>query len=237
MPKLSIITINLNNKEGLQKIMASVLSQTFSDFEYIIVDGGSTDNSVEIIKKYEDKLAYWVSEPDKGQSNAINKGFDVATGDILAWLNSDNLYLPGVLNRISTLINTNDVGIYYDDCIHIKYQNQILSSHGSQVIIESMTKDLTICDYIIQPSSFWTRKTWEKVGLLNEEQHFGFDWEWYLRAKFKSIPFNTIEQPILIYRIHATHKTGVGGSKSQKEISQLYSIYNPRIKLLYDLLC
>lgn len=235
-PKISIITPSYNQGPFLEQTILSVLGQDYPNLEYIIIDGGSTDNSVEIIKKYESHLKYWVSEPDKGQSHAINKGFSIATGDILAWLNSDDMYLPGILNKIASAINTDDEGIHFGDCIHFNYQDGGLSCFGSKIANAHLTQDLLVCDYIIQPSSFWTRKTWDKVGTLNEEMHYGFDWEWFIRAKLDGVPFYPIESPLAIYRIHDAHKTGTGGVKRQIEISEIYGKYNPRIRDLYDLL-
>jgi glycosyltransferase involved in cell wall biosynthesis len=235
-PKISIITPSYNQGQFLEQTILSVLGQDYPNLEYIIIDGGSTDNSVEIIKKYAPRLKYWHSEPDKGQSHAINKGFSIAKGDILAWLNSDDMYLPGILNKIASIVNTDNSGIYFGDCIHFNHQADELFCFGSKIASACQTQNLLVCDYIIQPSSFWTRKTWQKVGKLNEDSHFGFDWEWFIRAKLDEVPFYPIKSPLAIYRIHDAHKSGTGGVKRQIEISEIYGKYNPSIRDLYDLL-
>src|SRR5882672_3579012 len=106
-PTISIVTPSYNQGSYLEKTILSVLDQEYPNIEYIVIDGGSTDNSVDIIKKYEKHLKYWVSEQDRGQSNAINKGFSHATGDLLAWLNSDDYYMPGALWTLATMAMAN----------------------------------------------------------------------------------------------------------------------------------
>lgn len=233
-PKISIVTPSYNQGQYLEQTILSVLGQNFENLEYIIIDGGSTDNSVQIIKKYETYLKYWISEPDKGQSHAINKGFQIATGDIFAWINSDDLYMPGIFNIVCRKIQLNETGLYLGECIHFMECDRTVKSWGSNVANLSKTVDLSVNDYIIQPATFWTKKTWEKVGHLEENLHFGFDWEWFLRAKNQKIPFYSINLPVALYRIHNTQKSTSGGIVRQKEIFEIYSINNPRIGILYQ---
>ena len=103
LPKISIITPSFNQAEFLEQTITSVFSQNYPNLEYIIIDGGSTDRSVEIIKKYADKLTYWVSEPDKGHGDALNKGFNHSTGEIMAWINSDDFYFPWTFSIVSEI--------------------------------------------------------------------------------------------------------------------------------------
>lgn len=234
-PRISIITPSFNQGQYLEETILSVLGQNYPNLEYIIIDGGSTDNSVDIIKKYEKKLTFWISEQDNGQSHAINKGFMKATGDILAWLNSDDMYLPGVLDYIAKKVNIDQPGIYFGECIHLNYQGTKLISHGSHVKNRFETEELELTDFIIQPSSFWTIKVWNLVGKLREDLHYGFDWEWFLRAKLSNVPFYPLFKAVSIYRIHPNHKTALGGDKRQEELLNIYSIYSPKYKRLYEL--
>jgi len=232
-PKISIITPSFNQGEFLEETILSVIGQNYPNLEYIIIDGGSTDNSVDVIKKYEKHLTYWVSEKDNGQSDAINKGFDIATGDILGWLNSDDMYMPNVLNYIVSILQPSENKICLGQCIHMNTTNGRLNTYGSD-ILSFKNADLTILDYVIQPSTFWTKLVWESVGKLNVNQHFGFDWEWFLRANQMDMQFLFVNKPLSIYRIHENHKTGVGGDKRLIELLSILKIYNPTVAILFE---
>lgn len=235
-PKISIITPSYNQDLYLEDTILSVLGQNYPNLEYIIIDGGSTDDSVSIIKKYEHQLAYWISEEDEGQSHAINKGFEKATGEILAWLNSDDLYMPNIFNYIANEILINGDGVYFGNCIHFKEEDKVLTTFGSKVHEDKQNEKLQLFDYIIQPTSFWTRDVWIKNGILDQKLHYTFDWEWFLRAKKNDISFNEINKTIALYRIHQQHKTGTGGNARQMEIQEIYNRYSSKYGKLYKLL-
>ena len=132
-PKISIITPSFNQSEFLEFTIQSVLSQDYPDLEYIIVDGGSTDGSLEIIKKYEDRLAWWVSEKDQGQTDAINKGFARATGKYLAWLNSDDTYQPGALSKAAEYLESHpEVGLVYGETNYIDQDGRGIGQFNAQ---------------------------------------------------------------------------------------------------------
>lgn len=234
-PKITIVTPSFNQGQFLEETILSVLGQNYPNLEYIIIDGGSTDNSVEIIKKYEKHIAYWVSEKDKGQSHAINKGFAMATGDVLGWLNSDDRYKYDALNFIAKNINTDNSEIYCGNCIYFHEKNKKFKTNY-QSIISFKSTNLELIDFITQPSSFWTKKVWDTVGILREDLHFGFDWEWFLRAKKSNSNFILVDEIFSIYRIHEAHKTGAGGKKRQNELLKIYEINNPYYAKLYSLL-
>jgi glycosyltransferase involved in cell wall biosynthesis len=232
-PKVSIITPSYNQGQFIEDTILSVLGQNYPNLEYIIIDGGSTDGTVEIIKKYEKQISYWVSEKDHGQSHALNKGFEIATGDILAWLNSDDLYMPGALFFIASQVADKQPGIYFGNCIHFGESDNGVSTLGSNVVNAHKSYDLAYWDYIIQPSAFWTSSAWHICGKLREDLHFGFDWEWFLRAKKMAIPFHSIARCLSMYRSHNAHKTGTGGSERQRELLKIYDEYCERAGLLY----
>src|SRR5215203_2054072 len=231
--KISIITPSYNQVSFLEQTILSVLGQNYPNLEYIIMDGGSTDGSVEIIKKYENRLSYWVSEKDGGQAPAINNGFSHATGDILGWLNSDYLFMPDTLFYVADVMQSGEQGIYFGNCIRYKEGNKLVT-WGSDVKGDSQKFSLKNTDFIIQPSSFWSRDVWEKNGELNENLNYAFDWEWYLRAEANGILFFPVAKTLALYRIHDAHKTGTGGEKREDEISCIYRKYLPENVFLFQ---
>ena len=170
MPKLSIITVNLNNTEGLQKTIKSVISQTFTDYEYIIIDGGSTDGSKEIIQKYADKITYWVSEPDKGIYNGMNKGIKEAKGEYINLLNSGDIYISN--NILSSVFSKN----FSEDILYgnINTQNQ------NFIFPEKLTLRTFFRGTIGHSSSFIKKSLFEKYGLYNENYKIVSDWAFFV---------------------------------------------------------
>ncbi len=233
--KISVVTPSFNQAQFLEQTILSVLGQNYPNLEYIIMDGGSDDGSSDIIRKYENRLSYWVSEKDGGQSQAINKGFKIATGELLLWINSDDMLLPGTLKIMSEELSRNGDGIYYGNCIHFQESKRLLA-WGSDAASAEKTYDLRDLDFIIQPASFWSSKVFQQVGPLNENLHFGFDWEWFLRAKEMNISFFPLNKALSLYRFHDAHKTGQGGDKRQTELLAIYQKYNPGKAKLYQLL-
>ncbi|MGC3947709.1 MAG: glycosyltransferase family 2 protein [Chryseolinea sp.] len=228
-PRITVITPSYNQGAFLEQTILSVLGQNYPNLEYFIFDGGSTDNSVEIIKKYQNRLAFWISEKDGGQAQAINRGFSMATGDIIGWLNSDDLYMPGVLEKIASCFTSTEEKVVFGNCINF-WEGKPSSVSGSNVSRWHKTLDLSLVDYIIQPSSFWSRSTLEKVGPLNESYTYVFDWEWFLRAKLLGVSLIPIDSIISMYRFHQNHKSGSGGARRLQEILEIYAKnHEPRV--------
>ena len=222
-PKISIITPSYNQGQYLEETILSVIGQNYPNLEYIIIDGGSSDNSVEIIKRYEKHLAYWTSEKDNGQSVAINKGFKLASGDILGWLNSDDMYLPGALYYVASYLDIYKPELIFGNCLHFNETSN--RWWGSNVKIKHEVSNIFLSDYIIQPSSFLTKKMFLINGLLDENLTYAFDWDWYIRAKKANVNFKAHTKYLSIYRIHKAHKSATGGEMRLKELSLIYKKY------------
>ena len=200
--KISIITPSFNQGAFIEQTIKSVLNQNYPNLEYIIIDGGSSDNTVDIIKKYEKHLKYWVSEPDRGQSHALNKGFKKATGDIIAWINSDDYYLSDTLKQISELFKQNpDIDIIYGDVINFSETKENYFK-----VKEFEPLDFLSRISIHQPGVFWRRKLLDKAGLLDESLHYAMDYDLWMRLFFnyKSLKIN---KPFAKFRMHPNSKT------------------------------
>lgn len=224
-PKITIITPSYNQGQFIEATIRSVLAQNYPNLEYFIFDGGSTDNTIDVIKKYDKYITYWESQKDKGQSHAINKGFKVASGDIIGWLNSDDLFFPETLQRVANYFkDKNYRKILYGEGIYLldKYQLAIKNTTARL----SNKHPITLCDFIIQPSTFWGRTVVEEVGELDEDLHYGFDWDWFIKANNKNIPFQMVKEDFSVYRIHAQHKSSTAGYKRTKELAKIYETYN-----------
>ena len=179
MTLISIITPSFNQASYLEQTIQSVLDQDHADIESIVIDGGSTDGSVDIIKKYVSRLAYWVSEKDAGQADAINKGMARAKGDIVAWLNSDDYYLPGTVNAAVKVFDENpDVVLVYADMLAVDENGQTFNTlRYRQLTLE----DLLSFQIIGQPAVFMRRAAFEKSGGLDLSYHFLLDHHLWIR--------------------------------------------------------
>jgi glycosyltransferase involved in cell wall biosynthesis len=179
LPLVSIVTPSYNQAQFLEQTILSVLGQDYPAIEYIIVDGGSSDGSLEIIQRYADSLAWWVSEPDSGQAEAINKGLQRSRGEIVAWLNSDDLYLPGSISQVvDVFVKDSSLGMVYGDAITIDAGGRPL---GRFSFGDWSLPDLIGFRIICQPAVFMRRSVLEKAGYLDRSLHFMLDHQLWIR--------------------------------------------------------
>ncbi|MBU1863858.1 MAG: glycosyltransferase [Candidatus Omnitrophica bacterium] len=241
-PKITVVTPSYNQKEFLEKTILSVLNQNYPNLEYIIIDGGSTDGSIEVIKKYERYLGCWLSESDRGQADALNKGFTKATGDIIGWQNSDDLYLPNTFMQIAEIFSHNP-------SIDVLYGNRFDIDDNDAIIGESRFTKFS--KFIFQYEgialgtqvTFWKRDIFKKIGLLKIDFHFALDWEFFLRAGCQGYSFKHVPVYFGAIRRHAGAKTErfIGTTAYQKELDTVDQWYHTKkwlkpICIIYSLL-
>jgi len=183
LPKISIITPSYNQARFLEETILSILNQNYPNLEYIIIDGGSTDESIDIIKRYDKNLSYWISEKDNGQSYAINKGFEMCTGDILNWLNSDDRLMPNALTSLIKAVYADpDAGAWIGCCNIVDPAGNLLDTNVPRGLIRNKIASWGFEGHFFQPACFFSRNAWEKYGPLDEELHFCFDFDFYLKV-------------------------------------------------------
>jgi glycosyltransferase involved in cell wall biosynthesis len=209
-PKISIVTPSLNQGQFIQRTIESVLSQDYPNLEYLVMDGGSTDNTLDVLASYSERLK-WVSEKDEGQTHAINKGLGQATGDIVAYLNADDLLLPGALHAVARVFTMDPTAVWVTGKCRIidetnreirglitAYKNFWLSIHSRPALL--------VMDYISQPATFWRAGILTRVGLLDESLHYVMDYDYWLKLYAESPPV-FIPEYLAAFRLHTQSKT------------------------------
>jgi glycosyltransferase involved in cell wall biosynthesis len=208
---LSVVTPSYNQAQYLRATLESVLGQDHEAVEYIVVDGGSTDGSVDIIRAYGSRLSYWVSEPDKGQADAIAKGFGRATGDILCWLNSDDVLLPGALRLVAGVfvrrpeVEAISAGAYFVD----SEGRPVRRGFGTQTLGVAATYNYFRYygqDGVFQPATFWRRSAYEAVGGINRSLQFAMDLDLFARLAMRR-PFYRMPRMVACCRMHPETKS------------------------------
>jgi glycosyltransferase involved in cell wall biosynthesis len=204
-PLVSVVTPSLDQARFLEETIRSVLDQDYPALEYIVVDGGSTDGSVEIIRRYEDRLAWWTSEPDDGQASALNRGFARARGEYLTWLSSDDTYLPGAISRLVEELERNpDAVLVYGDAYTTDERSERLE------LLTMPPPDFAAmarrCEcFVVQPASLFRRSAWELAGPFRE-RYWLFDLEFFLKASAHGRGLQ-VREPLATYRLHADSKS------------------------------
>lgn len=221
LPLVSIVTPSFNQALYLEETILSVLEQDYARIEYMVVDGGSADGSVSIIKKYADKLAWWVSEIDKGQTEAINKGFGRAKGQILAWLNSDDTYEPGVVSAAVKFLQAHpNTGMVYADCNFIDEQSSVIGKfNAAQTDYKRLRQGYV---HIPQQTMFFRAGLWHAVGPLDPSFYFAMDYDLWVRIASRAAIAYLPGQTWANFRIHKSGKTIAADDRCWPEMLRVH---------------
>ena len=221
LPLVSIITPSFNQARYLEATIQSVLEQDYPRIEYIIVDGGSTDGSVDVIKKYEGRLAWWVSEQDKGQTDAINKGFNRANGEILAWINSDDTYNPGAIRAaVNFLIQNPEMAMVYADCDFINEQGSVIGKFKSAQTDYRRLREGYV--HIPQQTMFFRTRYWKELGPLDPSFYFAMDYDLWTRIAAHAPIKYLAGQTWANFRIHNSGKTTSADDRCWPEMLRVH---------------
>lgn len=221
-PRVTVVTPSFNQGIFLEETIRSVLLQGYPKLEYIVIDGGSSDSSVDIIRRYEPYLAFWTSEGDRGAADAIRKGFERATGDIFAYLNSDDPYLPGALFAVARAMDTK-TDFVYGNTFWIDAEGRRLGDRR-QTPIDKLGYLYGGFD-LQQPSTFWRRDLYAAAGGMNPDFSFAFDTDLFFRFVKAGARFKHVRQYFSCYRIHPESKSFKDSSILEQELSKIRQQY------------
>ena len=224
--KISVITPSFQQGRFIRKTIDSVLGQKYSDKEYVVFDGGSKDETVPILKSYGGGLR-WISEPDKGQTHAINKGIQATDGEIIAWLNSDDVYRPGALEWVAQAFREHpETGVVYGAADHIDEADKVLEPYPvEEWNFERMKETCIIC----QPACFFRRSVVERHGLLDEKLNWCMDYEFWLRLAKQGVRFLKFPHKLAGSRMYADNKTLSARVKIHEQINDVMKMHFGRV--------
>jgi len=220
LPKVSIVTPSFNQAPFLEQTLRSVLEQDYPNLEYIVIDGGSTDGSLEIIQKYADQLAYWQSQPDQGQTDAINQGFARASGEILAWLNSDDLLLPGAVNAAARALQAHpEAAMVYGDALLINAEGKTIGKFpAAQTDYRKLRRGYV---HIPQQASFFRADLWRQVAPLDVSFYFAMDYDLWVRLAALA-PLVYVPEFWAAFRLHGAGKSIAADDRCWPEMLRVH---------------
>jgi len=217
---VSVVTPSFNQARFLEETLASVFGQDYPHIEYLVMDGGSTDASTDILNRYSERLAYWESQPDQGQAHAINKGLERARGEILGWLNSDDVLLPETVRRAVDVFKTYpEVDVVYGRLDRINARGELIPTPVLPKDKVVFSKKLVIGECVVnQPGAFWRRRIMERVGFLNQELVYTLDYEYWIRMALAGANFLRLPETVARFRLSSASKTV--GQTAQMAVEQ-----------------
>jgi glycosyltransferase involved in cell wall biosynthesis len=223
--KFSIIIPSYNQGQFIERTILSILNQSFLNFELIIIDGGSNDNTTEILRKYDSKISYWVSEKDEGQSDAFNKGFERATGDVIGWINSDDIYYPDAFSKAAAFFEMDaETDALFGNYDFIDENDSIIHSK-KEIVFDPETAYWTKKCNHANVAGFFKKTCFLKSGLLNPNLHFAMDYDLYLRFGLDGLNFRQMKTPFGAYRIHTTSKSASLNPKMLAEVEKVHKMF------------
>lgn len=228
LPKISIITPSFNQGAFIEQTIRSVLDQSYPNLEYIVIDGGSTDETVSIIRRYSDRLTYWVSESDRGQTHAINKGLSIATGDIIAYINSDDYYLPGSFEKVARFsLEHPGCDIIHGRCDVIDHLGALVRVHQGDITNLEQCLDLWGVWWggrnFVQPEVFWTRQATERTGLFREDLYWVMDYDYWTRIFAAGGQAAFLDHRLAAFRLHPQQKS----TQPERTSAELLKVVQP----------
>lgn len=218
LPRVTVVTPSYNQAQFLERTLTSVLSQGYPDLEYFVLDGGSTDGSVEIVKRYADRLAYWRSARDGGQAAALREGFARATGEVLCWINSDDTLEPGALALVGKMFSDHpEVDLVYGGLRSIDENDRRLFTQWAAIDLGTLVYESA---FTSQPSSFWRRAIYQKAGGVDGSYRFAMDYDLLLRMLIAGARPLKIRPVLANYRIHPATKSSNLQEVSAEEVAR-----------------